>query len=176
MKQFFCILLAGFLLCCTLPSMAQRSGKLWSLGFGLEGGIPLNDAAKVYNFSGGLTARFSLRTGPGYGTITTGWLVFVPKNIDGMNPQVSLQIPIKGGYKYIFANHFFVMGELGYSFFQTYVGDGNGNLVKTSTGGFTYAPSVGVQFGVMDFGVRYETIAINTGNVSNLGFRLGFNF
>src|ERR1700730_8769962 len=97
MKQFLCILLAGFLLCSTLPSMAQKSGKLWSLGFGLEGGVPLSDAAKFYNFSGGVTARFSLRAGPGYGTITTGWIVFVPKDISGMNPQVFVRVAIRAG-------------------------------------------------------------------------------
>jgi len=176
MKNIITIALAAFLLTISLSSQAQRPGKTWSAGFGVEAGIPTGNAGNAYTLAGGLSGRFSLLAGPGYATITAGWNVFVPKDIYGQNPQVALQIPIKAGYKYIIADHFFVMGELGYSMFTSYQNDYYGNAVSSSTGGFTYAPSVGVQFGVMEIGVRYESILVKNDDISFVGFRLGFNF
>ena len=176
MKQCFAILFCSALLLAGLSSGAQKLSKKWSIGFGLEGGAPLGDAKTSYNFTGGLTLRFSYKAGPGFATFTTGGVVFAPKDIKGTDVKAGLQIPFKAGYKYIIGDHFFVMGELGYSAFRYYYKDGNGNLVSASTGGFTYAPTVGAQFGVFEVGIRYEGIAISGGTLSDVGLRLGFNF
>ena len=176
MKNTITIAFAAFLLTCSLSSQAQKPGKTWAAGFGVEAGIPTGNAGNAFTALGGLSGRFSLLAGPGYATITAGWNVFVPKDIYGLDPQVALQIPIKAGYKYIFADHFFVMGELGYSIFTAYHDNGYGNTASSSTGGFTYAPQVGVQFGVMEIGVRYESVLVKNDDISFVGFRLGFNF
>jgi hypothetical protein len=176
MKQCFSILFCSALLLAGLSSGAQKLSKKASFGFGLEGGAPLGDAKNSYNFTGGLTLRFSYKAGPGFATFTTGAVVFGPKSISGGHAKAGLQIPFKAGYKYIIGGHFFVMGELGYSVFRYYYEDGNHNLVSTSTGGFTYAPTVGVQFGSFEVGIKYEGIAISGGTLSDVGLRLGFNF
>lgn len=172
------IIVAGCMLVCALPAMAQRPGKMFSAGFGIEGGAPLNDAKDAYSFTFGATARVAVHAGPGFATFTTGGIMFVAKNIDQSNLKATVQIPFKAGYKYIFLDHFFVMGELGYSALETYYDNGNGDatLAHTSTGGFTYAPSAGVQFRAMELALRYETVHANSANLSYLALRLGFNF
>ena len=124
---------------------AQKESKTFSVGFGLEGGIPLGDIKDAYDFSGGLTIRLSYHAGPGFATLTSGAIAFLPKSGLGSATKASIQIPVKAGYKYIFHKPFFVMGEIGYSSVKIYSGD-NGELVSNTLGGFTYAPSVGVNF------------------------------
>jgi hypothetical protein len=177
MKKIFTLLFTVCLLGCMLPAMAQKPGKIFSAGFGLEAGIPLGDARTAFNATGGVTARFALRAGPGYATFTTGAIVFAPKNLYyDENLKASVQIPFKAGYKYSIIPHLFVMGELGYSSFQTYYDDGNDDIAHTSTGGFTYAPAVGAEWGVFEVSLRYESVHVSGGNVSYVGARCGFNF
>jgi hypothetical protein len=178
MKKVLLLSFSTILMAAALPAAAQSPGKFISFGFGLEAGLPANGARSVfnYNYSGGLTLRFALHAGPGFVTLTAGGIVYVPQTIDGQNTKVALQIPVKAGYKFIFARHFFVMGELGYSVFNYYYDKGDNTLAHTTTGGFTYAPGVGFQIGVLELGVRYETIQLKPGNLSFVGLRLGFNF
>jgi hypothetical protein len=176
MKLLALLILITAFIGCSSPALAQKPGKFLSIGFGFEAGKPLNTAGTVYNFTGGMTVRVSLHAGPGYATITGGGIIFVPWQLSSQNLKAAAQIPIKAGYKYIFLRHFFVMGELGYSLFRYYTEGNDNNLVTTRTGGFTYAPTVGVQLGILELGLRYETIQLNTGNLSYLGLRLGLNF
>jgi len=176
MKKCIPVILCGVLLLTCFSLSAQKEGKKWSVGFGLEAGVPTGDIKDSYNFTGGITLRFAYKAGPGFATFTTGVVGYVPKKGLGKQTKAALQIPFKAGYKYIFAKHLFVMGEFGYSTFRYYYDGGNGNLASTSTGGFTYAPSIGVNFGVFEAGIKYEAIAITGGTVSDIGFRLGFNF
>jgi hypothetical protein len=176
MKRLFIILFSGFLLCSSLPTMAQSLNKLISVGFGFEGGVPVGNTASVYNFAGGITGRFALRAGHGFATFTAGGIAFIPQQLSGQNQNNAVQIPVKVGYKYIILRHLFVMGEVGYSSFRYYYEGSDNNLLVNRTGGFTYAPTVGVQFRVLELSARYETIQLNSGNVSYVGFRMGFNF
>ena len=73
------------------------------------------------------------------------------------------------------ANPFFVMGELGYSSFKIYY-DANGTVASNSSGGFTYAPTVGVNFNAFEAGIKYEATSVSGGTFSNISLRLGFNF
>jgi len=155
---------------------AQRDNKPWSIGFGLEAGTPLGTTGNGYTVTGGATLRFSYKLGPGFATISSGARLYYPKKVTGEQTKAALQIPVMAGYKYIFMKHLFVMGELGYSSFRYYYGDGNGGLAHSSTSGFTYAPSAGVQFGAFEAGVKYEGIALSGGTLSDLSLRLGFNF
>jgi hypothetical protein len=176
MKLIRCIILSGISLFSVLSSLAQGPNKFISIGFGFEGGLPQNSAATVYHFTGGASLRFSIHAGPGFATLSGGGTVFVPWQISAHNLKVASQIPVEAGYKYIFLRHFFVMGELGYSLFNYYSEGTDNNLIINRTGGFSYGPSVGVQFGVIELRVKYETIDLNNGNLSDLRLRLGFNF
>jgi len=176
MKRFLICILSVALLSLAKPATAQSLNKRFSIGFGLEGGVPSGNSSNVYNYTGGMTLRFSLRAGHGFATVTAGGIAFVPQNLNGQNLKAGLQIPIKAGYKYIIIPHLFVMGELGYSTFRFYYEDQYNNLQMTNSGGFTYAPAVGFQWHALEISARYETIQLSAGNQSFMGFRLGFNF
>jgi hypothetical protein len=150
------------MLCCSLSSLAQKSDKFESFGLGLEGGVSPNVATTQYA-NLGLTARFSVRVGPGYTYLGTGYM-FSRTGLD-------FQIPIRVGYKFIFSKQFFVTEELGYYFYKNtnnYSGQGTDQ-------GLSIATSVGVQFGVFELGLRYDAI-VNHGDQSTIGFLLGWNF
>jgi hypothetical protein len=157
------LLLASCMLCCSLSSLAQKPGKFESFGLGLEGGISPNVATTQYA-NLGLTARFSVRVGPGYTYLGTGYMV--------SRAGLDFQIPIRVGYKFIFSKQFFVTEELGYYFYKNppdnYSGQGTDQ-------GLSIATSAGIQFGIFELGLRYDAI-VNHGDASTIGFLLGWNF
>jgi len=167
----FCFVVAG-----CIPANAQKESKKFSVGFGFEAGLPLGDAKDAYHFTAGSNIRFSYHAGPGFVTLTTGATVWLPKSDAGDDTKASLAIPIKAGYKYILHKPFFVMGELGYSSFKVYYKDGNGDLAKSTSGGFTYSPAVGVNFNALEIAIKYEATSLTGGTVSNVALRLGVNF
>jgi opacity protein-like surface antigen len=173
-RFFFCFLLAG-LVFCSYGVRGQSLNRRFSVGFGLEAGLPEGDVKDIYSFTGGLTIRFSYRVGHGFVTFTTGGIGYAPFT-DDINLRAAVQIPAKAGYKYIIGRHLFIMGELGYSDFRSYYKDISGKLQSADNGGFTYAPTIGVQFGVIEIGLRYETVQAGGLNVAHEGVRLGFNF
>lgn len=162
---------------------AQKDGKAFSFGFGFEGGPLLGDPGFKSAFSSefGLSLRFSVKAGPGYATFSPGSLLVVPKSLSDDDIKIGSHIPLRLGYKYIFAEKFFVMGEAGYAVYTFYSTDAfseSDEIVKEKDGGFTFAPSVGVNLGKFEAGIRYETTRLKDFNarVSLLGLRLGFNF
>jgi hypothetical protein len=165
-----------FLALVCITAKAQKETKNFSVGFGLEGGLPTGDANQAYHFTGGVTIRLSYHAGPGFVTLTSGVVGFLPKTGQGDATKASLQIPIKAGYKYIFHKPFFIMGEVGYSSFKVYYKDVNGDLASTTSGGFTYAPSIGVNFNAFEAAIKYEATSLSGGTVSEVALRLGFNF
>ena len=169
-------MLSCFLVLGTMAVQAQNESKVFSFGFGLEGGLPLGDAKAAYKFAGGLTLRASYHAGPGFITLTSGALAYLPKSGNGEETKASLQIAVKLGYKYVCYKPFFVMAEAGFSSFKIYYADDNGNLASSNSGGFTYAPTVGVNLNAFELGLRYEATSITGGTVSTVGLRLGFNF
>ncbi len=173
-------ILQGLLIIIIISVGQTATAKLWSIGLGLEGGLPNGDISNSYNFIAGLTARVQVHAGPGYVTFTTGGLAFTPKSISGVDTKAALQVPVKFGYKYVFLDHFFAMLELGYSNFTFYSVDSNNSLVSQKTGGFTYAPGIGVQAAKLEASIRYESFAVSVAgtntNVSFIALRLGFNF
>ncbi|HRE52666.1 MAG TPA: transporter [Flavitalea sp.] len=161
----------------SLDASAQSLSKKFSFGIGLEGGLPTGDAKDAYNLAGGLTLRLAYQLGDGFATLTSGGIAFIPENLDGGDDmKVGLLIPVRAGYKYIIKDRFFVMGELGYGSFRQYYADENDELASVSDGGFLFAPSAGVQFNVLEIGLRYESVSLPGGSLSSVGLRLGFNF
>jgi hypothetical protein len=167
------IMLAAISTLCLSKTMAQKETKKFSVGFGIEAGLPTGPTSVLYSFAVGVTARFSYHVGPGFVTLTGGGIGYDPKTVVGQKKQVGLQIPVRAGYKYI-VHHFFVMGEVGYSEFKSYYGQ-NGELASTTVGSFNAAPTVGVQFNAFEFGLRYG-IDFKSGGGGLFGIRLGFNF
>ncbi|HRN56046.1 MAG TPA: hypothetical protein PLL71_06325 [Agriterribacter sp.] len=160
---------------------AQKGDKPFSFGFGFEGGPLVGDANFKEAFSSefGMSIRFSVKAGPGYATFSPGALLVIPKSLSEDDIKIGSHIPLRLGYKYIFAERFFVMGEAGYAAYTVYSADNeNDEIVKEKAGGFTYAPSVGVNLGKFEAGIRYEATRLKDfdAKVGLLGFRLGFNF
>lgn len=157
-------------------SSAQKLSKTFSFGIGLEGGITTGDTKDFYPANGGLTLRGSYHVGPGFVTLTSGAIAFIPKDIEGEDVKAGLLIPVRAGYKYIIKDHFFVMGELGYGSFKEFFSGEDDELASDTQGGFLFAPSVGAQFGVVEISLRYESVSLSGTNLSLIGLRLGFNF
>jgi hypothetical protein len=173
--------LAGMGLLCLFISVstvakAQSDSKTFSVGFGLEGGLAGGSSNTNYHTTGGISIRFSYHVGPGFVSLGTGAMAWVPKSFQGKTTKASLQIPVLAGYKFIFARHLFVMGELGYSSFRVYYNGGNGDVASMTTGGFTYAPSFGINFNAFELGVRYQSTSLSGATLSAVGLRMAFNF
>lgn len=163
---------------------AQKSGKLISFGFGIEGGpIVDNNFKNSFSSEAGLSFRLSVKAGPGFVTFTPGGMVVIPKSVEGETVKVGTHVPLKLGYKYIIADKFFVMAEGGYSLYTFYTADDNtqstDDITKEHDGGFTYAPSVGLNLGAFELGLRYETTILKKSSdvkPALLALRIGFNF
>jgi hypothetical protein len=158
---------------CTRQLMAQKETKNFSVGFGLEAGLPVGSYEKAYEFDAGLTVRFSYHLGPGFICLTTGVIGLVPKKVEGQVEKASLQIPVRAGYKYIIQHHFFVLGEVGYETTKSYYGS-NGQLQSVSAGSLLVAPSMGFQWNAFEISLRYDYIPNDQGGT--IGARIGFNF
>jgi hypothetical protein len=163
-KRIAFFMMASILLCFGLPSSAQNPDKLYSFGIGLEGGVSPN-VATTQMVDLGLTGRFSFHAGPGYVFMGTGYLL--------SRAGTDFQIPLRAGYKFTFAKGGFLMGELGYYFYRT--SENNFPYQATTIRGLSIAPSVGVQFGVFEVGLRVDVI-VNQAELSTIGFVLGWNF
>ncbi|MFT3749865.1 MAG: hypothetical protein QM768_16195 [Agriterribacter sp.] len=166
---------------------AQKDDKPFSFGFGIEAGPLVGDKDFKHTFGGefGLSLRFAVKAGPGYVTFTPGGMLVFPKSVNEDDEEIKIgtHVPLKLGYKYIIGK-FFVMGEAGYSRYVLYTvnqeSENIDDIEKIKGGGFTYAPSVGLNLGKFELGVRYEsTLAKFNGYASKpslLGIRAGFNF
>jgi hypothetical protein len=177
MKKNLFVIFAIIFSVLSLQLNAQSEGKKFSFGFGFQGGLPLGNIKDEFSFIGGLDFRFSYKAGPGFATLSLGGDVFAPKTVNGSKPKADIQIPILVGYKYKIVPHFFVMGEVGYSSFRSYYQDPyTSQLTHATSSGFTYAPSIGTEFGAFELAARYEGVSITGGTISYVALRLGFNF
>ncbi|MGN6436034.1 MAG: hypothetical protein ACTHMM_05855 [Agriterribacter sp.] len=159
-----------------INTYAQKTDKTFSFGFGLETGLPLGDYKQLYSFAPGLTLRASYKLGPGFATLTSGALAFLPKSLDGEDLKAGVQIPVKAGYKFIYKEHLFAMGEIGFSRFNYYYTDFDGKVASTKETGATFAPTIGYQTGAFEIGLRYELTGFKGSSLNAMLLRLGFNF
>lgn len=177
MKKFIFSALVALFVLTSIDTQAQKTSKTFSLGLGLEAAVPTGDFKNLYSFAPGLTIRASYKLGPGFATLTTGGLIFIPKDLgEGDNLHIGLQIPVKAGYKFIFKEHFFAMGEMGFSNFRSFFEGFDGNIESVGRTGFTVAPGVGFQAGAFEIGLRYEYTGFSGASLGTAALRLGFNF
>jgi len=175
MKKNIIFVLLSFFSLISFRAIAQKESKTFSAGFGIEAGVPTGALSDVYSFTGGLTIRGSYHVGPGFVTLTTGAIGYAPKNVVGVTKKAGLEIPVRAGYKYIIQHHLFVMGELGYASFRSYIGQ-HGDIVQSNTqGSFIGAPSVGAQWNAFEVSLRYG-INFTNSDGGDLALRIGFNF
>jgi hypothetical protein len=167
------IVLSLLLIICAFQMMAQKETKNFSVGFGLETGLPVGSYSSIYQFDAGITIRFSYHVGPGFVCLTSGVLALDPKKVVGQKEKPGLEIPVRFGYKYIIHHHFFVLGELGFASTRSYYGS-DGKLLSTSEGSFIAAASVGFQWNAFEISLRYDANFKDQGGL--LGPRIGFNF
>ncbi|MBX2920605.1 MAG: outer membrane beta-barrel protein [Chitinophagaceae bacterium] len=191
MKRSILLVVATAALFSVITVQAQKDGKKFSAGFGIESGLILGDDAMKESFGAefGFSARFSVKAGPGYATFTPGVMLVFPKSLNineeegSADLKVGTHIPLKLGYKYIIAEKFFVMAEAGYARYTFYSTEGESDdVLKQKAGGFTYAPSIGANLGKFEVGLRYEASSLKLKGSdfkvkpSMLGLRIGFNF
>src|SRR5580698_7543875 len=99
MNKKISVILFLFAILCSVKTIAQKETKSFSLGFGLEAGVPVGPTSDFFSFTGGLTLRASFHEGPGFITFTTGGIGYFPKTIN-KNGKASIEIPFRAGYKY----------------------------------------------------------------------------
>ncbi len=185
MKKILTMVLA-FVAITSVKQLQAQSDKPFSFGFGFEGGPVVGDKDMKQSFGSqvGLSLRFSVKAGPGYVTFTPGGSLVIPKKIDE-DVKLGTNIPLKLGYKYNFAGKFFAMAEGGYSIYSFYTASleeevdyENLRNSKYTTGGFTWAPTIGVDLGKLELALRYESTILKKekSNASLAAFRIGFNF
>jgi hypothetical protein len=177
MKKKYAIVLFSLFVLLSLHTNAQKETKKFSVGIGLEAGLPTGNDSKYYAFGIGGTLRLSYHAGPGFIALSSGVLAY-PSKSSGKNSAVTYsgyQIPIRVGYKYIFLYHFFAMGETGYSIFNSFEKDTETHTnTRTVSRSVIAAVSAGVQFGFFEAGIRY---GFNVSRTNGLfGARIGFNF
>lgn len=128
----------------------------WRIGFGLNGGVPINDA---YHYSLGTDARlqYDITTKTSL-AFTTGYTHLFSEGDDGGF------IPAKLGFKAFLGNQFYVLGEAGGAFGTT----------KEMGNSTLWAPGIGIAMKHIDISLRYENYSeYDTGQVS---CRLAYGF
>jgi hypothetical protein len=142
----------------------------WRLGIGLEAGIPTGNASNVTSFELGGTGRLEYGAGKDFTVMLTAGYYDMPgkgvSGITGKNFNTIETIPVKVGAKYFVAPSFYVDGEAGFGFNQSY-----GSHVK-----LIFSPGVGYDAKSWDVGVRYENFSGNNNSYGLIGLRVAYDF
>jgi hypothetical protein len=173
------LLAAALLVGVSFTTFAQSSGSTNRFSIGLEGGVPVGDAADFSSavIGGSIKFEHPIATSTAF-TLSAGYSSFLGKTVTIGGSSVKYDsygaIPIKAGIKYHFTEGFYGEGQLGAA-----IGTKSGSKV-----GFAYAPGIGYDFGGgVDIGVRYEGWSIkNTApfdgstTLGQVAARLAFSF
>lgn len=212
MKHQIFVLLCTFILLASINVKAQtkpippdKPTNGFSFGIALEGALPLGalkEPPSSYKYGGGGNIRFTQGLASGLDlTLTAGGIAFVPEDLNNktIDSKISIFIPIKLGARVMIGNTFYLMGEAGVSLTKVYqaktltINGTSGTVEEGFVNGstFAYSPSMGVRFGGLDLGLKYEGISdINGGKVIVLqtgtapknksggfvGLRIGYDF
>jgi hypothetical protein len=175
------LLAAALLVGVSFTTFAQSTGGGNRFSIGLEGGVPVGDAADIFNAVIGGSIKFEapIATSTSF-TLSAGYTSFLGKTIDvpGFSGKYESYgaIPIKAGIKYHVNEGFYVEGQLGAA-----IGTKSNSKVA-----FAYAPGIGYDFGGgVDIGVRYEGWSTKRNDLFNNSYnttlgqvaaRLAFSF
>lgn len=147
--------------------------QAFRLGFGINGGMPVNDDFDAYTFAlgGDVRLQYDL-TRRGSVTLTTGYQHFFGDDYTVATPFGNLDveaedlgfIPVKAGFKYfVWEDRFYVLGEAGIGFSVTHD--------ETS---FLYSPGIGYANDALDISLRYE--GANDFHVDQIALRFAYGF
>jgi hypothetical protein len=154
----------------TSAQEATNYDQGFRLGFGVSGGLPLDDP---YDFNLGADARLQYDLSKKYSlTLTTG---FSNMFVSGDDNDLGY-IPAKAGFKaFVLKDQLYLMGEVGAAFAVT-----NG-YDKTS---FLISPAIGYATDVIDISLRYEHFSdfpvlknnVTTDGLGQISLRLAYGF
>lgn len=138
-------------------SYAQEKEGKFRLGYGFNGGVPINNE---FNFSAGLDGRLqydiTLKTSF---AVTTGYTHLFKNDVSDAG-----FVPAKLGFKSFIGNQVYYLGELGAAIG---VNKGMGNSLL-------WAPGIGIATKHIDISLRYENYGkFDTGQVS---LRLAYGY
>lgn len=157
----------------TRVSAQEKPYKRVRLGIGLETGLPVGNLGNAYTFGAGGSFRLAVALNEKFAaTATAGAMAFIPKSISGVDLKAQLNVPIKGGLKYMLSKKIYTLGEAGATIARIYYPTPSGQLQSVSSTGFTYAANIGTQLGKFDASLRYEGYT----GAGFIGLRLGLNF
>lgn len=174
MKRILTLAVMIFMvLASTHVSAQERSYKRVRFGVALETGLPVGDLGNAYTVGAGGSFRLAVALSEKAAiTATTGAMAFIPKSISGVDLKAQLNVPVKGGLKYMLSNKIYTLGEAGVTIARVYYPTSSGQLKSARSTEFTYAANIGAQLGKFDASLRYEGYS----SAGFVGLRLGFNF
>ena len=185
MKKFASMLA---LLIIAVPMFGQAPSQ-WSVGVGVEGGLPTGDFNNASNFGiGGLAFAGYNGIDPSFQlTLTSGYVRFSGKDLpDGSSASMGV-IPILVGGKYYFMpgdTRVYGQVDVGLYLLNTSVSTtilGQSVSGSESTSKFGVAPVLGAQFKAgdkmwVDAHVNYTDIMTDNSSTSYIGFGIGLVF
>ncbi|MDR7210748.1 hypothetical protein [Flavobacterium piscis] len=166
LKNLRTLFFATFALAITTTISAQETSETtnydqgFKLGFGLNGGIP-TDNAYDWALGGDVRLQYDLSKRTSL-TLTTGFTnLFIGDDV----PDLGF-IPAKAGFKaFIWEDQFYIMGEVGAGFAVT-----NGYDDTT----FLWAPGIGYATKHIDISLRYEDY--DKFDTNQIALRLAYGF
>lgn len=171
-KIFFLILTAGLFQ--LVDAKAQSGAQIAEprLGIGFDVGLPIGDFGDFANYGTGGSILYQHPVSKSLNiTGNVGYIRFNGKETIGTLKYRQSFIPIKVGARYFIIENIYGTAEVGSS-----IATANGSGVS-----FIYTPGLGVEIpvsrtGSLDIGARYEGWTKNTGTLSFIGLRAGYNF
>nr|WP_068887189.1 outer membrane beta-barrel protein [Pedobacter panaciterrae] len=171
-KIFFLTVVTSLFL--FINANAQSSSQIAEprLGIGFDLGLPIGNFGDFANYGTGGSLLYQHPVSKSLNiTGNVGYIRFNGKETIGTLKYRQSFIPIKAGARYFITENIYGTAEVGAA-----IATANGSGVS-----FIYTPGLGVEIpvsrtGSLDIGARYEGWAKNTGTLSFIGLRVGYNF
>lgn len=159
-----------------LAAQAQKGNNQFIAG--IEAAFPVSD---FNNFNTGIGVLAKGYVGLGERSqfgISTGYTAFKLKgSTDSYKVKTSV-IPILASYRHNLSL-LYLEPQLGYGIYSTTIKTetgGTSTKVSSSEGGFTWSMGAGVQFNVLDLGVRYQAGYPGDGTIGYFGVHAAYVF
>jgi len=171
-KIFFSTVLAVLFLFANARAQSSAQVAEPRLGIGFDLGLPIGDFGDFANYGLGASILYQHPVSTSLNiTGNVGYIRFNGQQTIGALKYRQSFIPIKVGARYFLTQNLYGTAEVGSS-----IATANG-----SGASFIYTPGLGVEIpvsttGSLDIGARYEGWVKNTGTLSFIGIRAGYNF